>query len=330
MLLWLLTGCNGVVLGTGTDTETGWTVDDTSGPSGLAEAWTGEALRGGLGASLVSDGEQVWAGAPWGEAGAVFALAAGLESVSLGEGVPSLGFSLALSPEGVLVAGAPLADGGAGRLVSADQSWSGGAQLGGRVAWTGVALFALAGDQLWRDGEREDLPARGGGFATVGGEPVIGFPRGPQPLLWDNAEAVRFVEGDEMGFSLCATHHDDDGWPDLFIGAPGSGRVYHASGEDPFQGPGEDSYIQGPAGRFGHALSCDEGLLVVGAPLAEQGHGAVWILEGPFGEDPGAPDLVGDVAGDWFGAAVAHTSSDVYAGAPRAHDGAGEVSRWSR
>lgn len=329
MTLSLLVACDSVRLGGDTAGGTGWTVDSDT-PATWPESWWGETPGGGLGASLTASGGRAWAGAPWGDLGAVWALGAALAPSLDGHALPTLGFSLARSDAGVLAAGAPLAVSGIGALVRSDSTAVAleGPVLGGRIAWSGESLWAVGGDRIWRGGSAENLPARAGGLAVRDGAAVVGLPRGDTALWVDGERWDRPQDSDEAGFAVCVADLDGDGRDDLAVGAPGSSRVHLVLGDADSL---TDVVIQGPEGRFGHALACAEQTLVVGAPLAQGGRGAVWLLDDPLAQlDAGEPVLVGQSDSDQLGAAVAVDSGQIWAGAPGADAGAGRVDRLSR
>ena len=146
--------------------------------------------------------------------------------------------------------------------------------------------------------------------------------RGGHPLPDDPVWVITGAPGERLGHALGASYVDDDQWPDLIIGAPGSsgapatltGRIVVAYGGNPL-GLRPLASVSGttPDGRFGWAVegirSYPQGALqiLVGAPEASAGAGEVHGLAG--GDPPPASRafvLHGEVAGEKFGYALAN------------------------
>lgn len=333
LALWSVVGCGPLGFGRDSAGETGWS---RSGDSGAVSTtvWTGPLVGGGLGATLVAVDDGAWAGAPWGGAGQVWALQSQAVAVFPDEtDSPGLGLGLAVDPDGVLAAGAPLVGAGAGRVLRTDGGgWDGaaGELAGARLAWHRGTLWSGGGTRLSLGDSTVELPERLGDLLDFDGQPAIGLPRGPDALWLNGKTWARPLAHDQAGFSLCAADFDGDGALDLAVGAPGADQVRLLLGP-PAGWSLDDRVIQGPPGRFGHALACSEGSLVVGAPLAQGGVGAVWLLVGDaLDQAIGEPWAVGLAPGDHFGAAVALTEGDVWVGSPMAQDLAGQVVRLSR
>ncbi len=104
-----------------------------------------------------------------------------------------------------------------------------------------------------------------------------------------------------FGAALAVADLDGDGAPELFVGAPGTrttpGAVYRYAGLAVT--PALLGTIAGAGGagdQFGTALAAGAdvagsaaGDLVVGAPGASSGHGALYVYAGPFAATPPAP-----------------------------------------
>jgi hypothetical protein len=265
--------------------------------------------------------------------GEVFALEDSGLQVWGDEGFTTLGFGLALSADGTLAAGAPLANDGSGLILEQDGSSTSGSPgelKGGRLAWNQGTLWSTGSASLWLGDQQQDLPERAGDLVVYEGLALVGMPRGQAALWLEGATWDRPSANDEAGYSLCSSDLDGDGIQDVAVGAPGSNRVYLLLGA-PEQWTLGQVVLEGSAGRFGHALACAEGALAVGAPLALEGFGAVWLFQGPV-EDwiVDQPLSMGDALGEHHGAAVGLGDTAVWVGVPRAVGGAGRVDRISR
>jgi len=327
------------VLDDGLTDETGWTVPsdtetDTATDTGTTgwSTWEGPEPQGGLGSTLVLAPSGVHAGAPWGSEGQVYLLGQVARPVYSGERPVSLGVGLAAGSDGTVVAGAPLAWDLGGHVLGTtgtDELGAPGDLLGARLAWADGVLWSTSGTTLLVDGEPTSLPDRPGDLVSFAGLPAVGVPRGGTALWLDGSTWARPTEHDEAGQALCAADLDGDGELDLAVGAPGAGLVHLLLGGVERWALAE-TVLVGPGGRFGQSLDCDDQTLVVGAPLAEGGLGAIWRFEGaPEDWDVEEPEAVGTEPSGHFGAAVLLDGTSTWVGAPMAGDGAGEVVRIS-
>ncbi len=333
--LWLGWGCTGQGLGGDSRSDiVGSAPPDSNTETGETDvrSWHGESPGGGLGASVVALDDLAWAGAPWGETGAVWELSTGQCSVFPEVMQATLGFALALSHDGHLAAGAPLGDLGAGHIAvstGTTLTGTGGDLRGGALAW-GEELWSVGGSTLWHPTDPITLPERAGALGLLDGRPLIGLPRGPDALWFDGVTWPRLEDQDEAGFALCVSDLDGDGIDDVVVGAPGSGRVHLLFGSTDSWDLSE-RVLTGPGGRFGHSLACAEETLLVGAPLAAEGRGAVWLLEGsPETWQVDEATAEGRQAGEHFGAALALEAGAMWIGAPIADEGAGRVDQLMR
>lgn len=294
--MWLLLACNGPE-----DVEP---VDDSvvvdestvihSGDTGAAMVrFVGAG--GGFGHALTWDGERVLVGAPW--AGSVH----GLDNSEVASGDEGFGFALAVGEE--LLVGNPLD----------------GSLLDGRVDSYG-AVVRFDGEWLLSNGASAeigsdivDLPRRPSDLVRWNGLLVAGFASGEDALWIEGATVPRPEAEDAAGYALCVGDVDSDGADELVVGAPNAGVVYVLDSVD----FGDAEVLEGQ-GRFGHAVACGDGLLVVSSPLfAEDLAGAVRIYD-----DLVPSTLIEGESGDWLGTSVLVVEDAVYAGAPGSIEGA--------
>ncbi|MCB9759020.1 MAG: FG-GAP repeat protein [Alphaproteobacteria bacterium] len=311
---------------------TGCDTVETADTGTPADRWTGLRDDEGFGSSLARSADgAVLVGAPFGAPGRVYILQEDAVEVLLeGSGADGLGLGLAVDSAGAVWAGQPLADSGLGRLLVDGEPVAYGAvqdALGARIAASGSAVAATAGAALLVDGARVALPARAAAVTWFDGVPVAGMVQ-EEVAVWSEAGALdRAAAHDEAGYALCADDVDEDGLTELVVGAPGAATVYILDALT--QAPGEATALEGPGGRFGQAVACAPGALLVGAPMyGEALTGAVWQLDAAAltAGTVGAPTRVGR-AGDGLGAAVLFDGAHAWAGAPGQADGPGAVIR---
>lgn len=278
---------------------------DTADSAVLAERrWAGSVPGQGLGAALaLLAGGEVLAGAPWAGPGGIYRLDAGGPTLLATEGaVGALGLALAADGAGWLAA-APLRAAGAGAVVRDGET----AQEGQAAELLGAALAVTAGhtllgarDAVLVDGVRVELPGTPRALAWVAGGWVAGLPQGELALVQAAGALARPAPGDEAGYALCAADLDRDGDEELAVGAPGAGQVWILEAGE---GWAEAQRLEGE-GRFGHALACAEGELLVGAPLAgPTQRGAVWRVGAEL-TLPAEPALEGEADWEQLGGAV--------------------------
>ena len=230
-----------------------------------------EGPGGGYGFRLASDGERVWTSAPWGETGDVYVLG---EADPVATGGTSYGYTLASGP----VADEPFTDGVTARIEGA----------------SATATTTTFGDVT------TEHPSPPSALAWADDAPVVAFLRGDHALWVDGLLVARDVP--LQGEAVCAADIDEDGVTEVLVGGGDRVDVLGDGVLEPF--------LQGE-GRFGAALACDDGVLVIGAPQARAQAGVVWAWRG--GELTEL--LVGEV-GDGLGASVLLVGDRVYAGAP--------------
>ena len=290
--------------------------------------WAGNEDGEALGSALAIGPDGWYAGAPGGETGRVYRGGAeGLSLVLEEEGRGALGHALALHPTLGLLAGAPLRHEAAGAIVSETgehRSGTENAVLGTRLRVRGEQLLALSALGYWVDDIEWPTATRPSDIELVGEEILLAFARGDTALVRGDWSLERPEALDEAGFSLCLSDFDADGESDLAVGAPGSNRVYLLYGSDGWALESA-TVLEGPGGRFGHALACHRDTLVVGAPLHPGLRGAAWRFEG----DPGSwsvqePWIEGE-EGDQLGFALATNGDFVLLGAPGLATGPGKV-----
>ncbi len=294
-----------------------------------AVSWTGSEDGEALGSALAF-GDGVWfAGAPGGETGRVYqGSAEGLSLYLEEEGRGALGHALAVHPTLGLLAGAPLRHEAAGAIVNEAGEHRTGAEsavLGTRLRVRGEHLLALSALEYWVDETAWSTSARPSDIDLLGEEVVVAFSRGDTALVSGEWSLNRPEALDEAGFSLCAADFDEDGQMDLALGAPGANRVYLFRGSEGWDFESA-SVLQGPGGRFGHALACHEATLVVGAPLHLGLRGAAWRFQGePTSWTVLEPWIEGEEDGDQLGFALATNGQFVLLGAPGLATGPGKV-----
>lgn len=220
-------------------------------------------------------------------------------------GAPGFGWSLAWH-EGKVWVGSPYAQrvaalGGEERTGGKSFGWA--LASDGSTLWAstpleedldGAAMAGAEGHVAWTrklavvaDGVEQPHDQQPSALAWDGDELLVSYSRGA--LILGGLERA---EGDgDAGYSLCVGDF-------VALGAPSLNQVW-------LQGDEGWEVIQG-SGRFGHALSCRRGEVLVGAPV----EGAVWLLR------PGQePELLAE--GDELGASVLITpDGELYAGAP--------------
>jgi hypothetical protein len=280
-----------------------------------------------LGTSLAAGGGQRFAAAPWADGGAAWRLGAEDQvEIVLGAVSGAFGRGLAVH-EGALWIGAPLAASGSGALWREGVVTEGavGELLGAVVRSTTLGLVvsvqggARLGDKAIVLGERVT------DAATANGRLFLGTPSAEHAVVevQEGVGITRLSPQDEAGAAICAADLDLDGVEELAIGAPGAGVVVVV--EAGARALSEGRLIQGSGGRFGQALACGPGLLVIGAPLEGDGQrGAVYAVEA--GADALISLGVGEADGAELGAAVlVEADGAVLAGAPGHAGGAGLV-----
>ena len=289
--------------------------------------WEGVTPGGGLGTSLASGGGARFAAAPWADGGAVWRLGAE-DQVELVPGAVSGAFGRGLAvDDGVLIVGAPLAESGSGLLWRDGVVTPGepGELLGAMTRVTSLGLVVSVQGGVRHDELVIALNRRVTDAAALQDRLVLGTPDAVDAvyLVNDGVGIARLSPQDEAGAAICAADLDLDGEDELAVGAPGAGVVVVLEAGQRMLSEGR--LIQGNGGRFGQALSCAAGLLVVGAPLEGDGQrGAVYALEA--GADTLVSLAVGDADGAELGAAVLiEADGAVLAGAPGQAGAAGLV-----
>ncbi|MEY3213805.1 MAG: hypothetical protein RIT28_4286, partial [Pseudomonadota bacterium] len=304
------------------------TTDSAPIPTPLGR-WEGVTAGGGLGTSLAAGGDARFAAAPWADGGAVWRLGAE-DQLELVPGAVSGAFGRGLAVhDGALVVGAPLAEAGSGLLWRDGVVTPGGPGelLGGVVRSTALGLVASVQGGARQDALVIPLGARVTDAAALQGALILGTPTA-EHAVYDVATGVgisRLSAQDEAGSAICVADLDLDGEDELAVGAPGAGVVVVL--EVGQRALAEGRLIQGNGGRFGQALACGAGLLVIGAPLEGEGQrGAVYAVEA--GDEALVSLGVGEADGAELGAAVLiEAGGAVFAGAPGQAGGAGLVAQ---
>lgn len=294
--------------------------------------WEGPWPDALFGQAVAERGDVAAVGAPG--AGQVFLLGAEGSVSAFGDADAAghLGSAVAVADHGVVVAGAPLAHDGEGELVlPAAAVRTADPALGARVRSVGRRLLATTSSGLWDGdvdgtGQEHPLPSRPGDVAIWRGQRVAGLPWGPHALSVADRLLERVGSQDEAGYALCAADLDGDGLEDLAVGAPAAGLVHVLTG-DPAGASLADAVTFGPGqGRFGHALACQGGVLLVGAPLyGVEAAGAVFVLTGLA--LPDAPTWWGERGGEAFGWALSVDGGGALVGAPGEAGAPGRVIR---
>jgi hypothetical protein len=300
----------------------------------------------GFGTAIAISSDNLYVGAPHGEVGGLVYIHNQTDSLaSIMQGSPgdALGASLAFFDK-MIYSAAPLSDAGAGTIYSSDGvaiTGDSGQLLGKRLYATGNGLFTSSTAGLFRiispalgqivpslDLEFVAPSARIGGFIASGEELFIGTPYGEVSVLVGEESLPRLVPLDEAGYSLCWANLFDDDEEELVVGAPGASRVDLFSRTDSGEFELKQS-ISSTNDRFGHALSCAEGILIVGAPLyGSDQRGAVWRFEGdPLLWTTEEPFLEGAEAWSQLGFSVrVNMDKELFMGAPGIASTAGYVS----
>lgn len=298
-----------------------------SGDSGEGERFSGMDADEGFGASLAA-GELgvVWVGAPFGVASRIYRIEGSSVDLALEQGgFDAAGTGLAFGNSG-LVVGAPLAEGGAGRLLNeggALVEGAAGALLGARVRVRGAAQAATTVRGVWTSGGSAELGEVPGDLA-YGSDGVlwVGLPHGDGEITNINLRYPLGAAREEVGAALCVADLNGDGQEELAVGAPGAGRVYIVPLIDGAARVDEAQVLDLGSGRFGAALACGSGVLAVGAPTyGREATGAVWALDA---EDLGSgvlgePRAEGTPGSD-LGAALLWQDGALWVGAPGASE----------
>jgi hypothetical protein len=289
--------------------------------------WEGVTTGGGLGTSLAAGGGGRFAAAPWAEGGAVWRLGPEDQLELVPDAVSgAFGRGLAVH-DGALIVGAPLAEAGSGLLWRDGVVTPGapGELLGGVVRSTALGLVVSVQGGARHDALSIALGARVTDAAALQGALLFGTPTAAE-AVYDATMGVgisRLSAQDEAGAAICVADLDLDGEDELAVGAPGAGVVVVLEAGQ--RALSEGRLIQGNGGRFGQALACGAGLLVIGAPLEGDGQrGAVYAVEA--GSEALVSLGVGEVDGAELGAAaLIEADGAVFAGAPGQAGGAGLV-----
>jgi hypothetical protein len=256
-------------------------VEDTEGPS--VERF--EGAGGGFGTRLAYSHGGILVAAPWFEDRGEITLLGEDDRVSLGARSHGLGLA---SDGSVTRASTPL-----------DEVDLRGGRARYEGGWLETSTLGVYADDVL-----SETPSRALSVTRVEDRVVAGLVDG----VWSEEAWIAEADpGSELGLSACSADLDGDGLEDLAVGAPGVDEVHVWLDLDL-----APTVLQGPEGRFGQSLSCGAGLLAVGAPLAEDGAGAVWLIEDLGLEDP---ILVGE-PGDLLGVEVLLIGEALYAGAP--------------
>jgi choice-of-anchor B domain-containing protein len=213
-----------------------------------------------------------------------------------------------------------------------------------------VVMAGQADAQSSRPGDAETLRAGFGASVAVGdaevfvGEPnnrfrsgvVYAYRRGTSGA-WREAVAIVAPDsatGDRFGRSLAV-----DG-TSLLIGStpelgkgPGVVHAYQRPANGPWRHMQAVTPVTGtPGDAFGSAIAIDGAVAVVGAPRANDGVGAAYVMQRTAGEWREVARLVpADTAAmRGFGSSVAIHGDRILIGAPRSHQGAGSVQPFRR
>jgi hypothetical protein len=252
----------------------------------------------GFGTSLALSDDGLYIGAPHGESGGViykYNDNAQLDPVMEGEVAGALGAAIAFY-DGALYGAAPIHGSGAGAIFRSDGVsivGDAGQLLGKRLYNTGGGLYAASTSGLFQvlpptlgaivqrlNLEFVDQATRAGGLVADGDSLYIGTPHGEVAVAAGVTSLEHSSPLDESGYALCKSNLLGDDRDEIVVGAPGANRVeiYTASDTESLE---LAKTIQGEYGRFGHAVSCIDGLLIVGAPLfGDEQQGALWRFEG--------------------------------------------------
>ena len=175
--------------------------------------------------------------------------------------------------QGELFISQSLAENGKGLLPdgSSGQGAASRAQLS-----IGDRHIVLDGQGLWDAGSHLDRGFWGSALVEFDGGWVASASQGSPLLMTESGLRLeRLSPTDEAGASMQACDVDGDGSTELVLGAPGAGQIYIYSTLS------AEPLVLGPqAERFGQSLACGKEGLAIGAPMAQEGQGAVYQLEG--------------------------------------------------
>lgn len=265
-MMWFLLACGPVVV----DFVDRDTQDTGVAATGLPDGeWSLGEPDDGFGWDMHWDGARLYMSAPG--SGTLASVAGAMplvqEEIGLGDGT-----SLHTHQQGLFISQS-LAQGGMGVLP--DGSTGQGAASRAQLSM-GESQLVLDGQGIWQDGTHQDLGIWATALVEFEGEWVVSASQGTPALLTQSGVSLeRIAPLDEAGASMQSCDVDGDGSPELVLGAPGAGRIYVYSSLT------EEPLILGPqTGRFGQSLACGAQGLAIGAPLANDGQGAVYQLEG--------------------------------------------------
>ena len=266
-MMWFLLACGPVIVDF-EDIED--TQDSESKATGLPEGqWSLGSPDDGFGWAMAWDGARLHMSAPGSGTLASVAGDGPLVEEEIGVGA---GTSL-LAHQGGLFISQSLAEGGLGVLPdgNAGQGAAGRAQLS-----MGERHIVLDGQGLWEAGTHLDRGFWGSALVEFDGGWVVSGSQGTPLLMTESGVRLeRLSPNDEAGAAMQACDVDGDGSMELVLGAPGAGQIYIYSTLS------TEPIVLGPqAERFGQSLACGEQGLAIGAPMAQDGQGVVYQLEG--------------------------------------------------
>ena len=298
-------------------------------PERLEEVVLGPAEEDAFGFSLDATGPLL-IGAPEGPLGRVYELVDEdlvlvFEEQTFGAG----GFSVARDHTSAVLVGAPLAEDGRGQLYrNGSVVQTGNAALAAHIQVSGETILVSESRSYWLDGSGFPLAERLASSAFWNTQWTLGFAYGPNALQVGDTTWERLSEDDLAGYSLCAANFDSDPEQELAVGAPGLGKVGLLN---PGETLAEAQWLGPESGRFGHALACQDELLLVGAPTdGDQLQGSVWAFEGTMASWSAETPLKRGEPWQQLGFSVAASPSLLAAGAPGNVQTPGRVLTWTR
>lgn len=284
----------------------------------------------GTAIALAAD-NTLWIGAPHGSPAALYVVEPGSTLTEALSGRNRLGAAIALSPNGDLAVGAPLADGYAGVILDEDGSVlaTGGQSAGLALTWADTWIAATATGWITPAGSTS-TPGRPSALAAMqddsGWIVGVGMAHSETMLLVGDTALAAPVPHSEAGYALAAGDVDADGEPEWIVGAPAISTVYVVDAA-----ASQIEQTLTGEGRFGAALATgdvdQDGItdLLIGAPMERDARGAAYLYT--LGDLSSAVTIwTGNRLGEQLGFAVTIGDGALAYSAPGAEGQRGRVS----